>query len=261
MRASRLVHFARLGYGARGVVYIIVGLLAVWGALFGVADATDTEGALQALKRQPFGLVMLLIVAAGLACFVAWRLIQSLSDADDHGADLKGLVIRGALLVSAITYATLAFFAFTLILGVGSSSGGGYNRATAWLMQQPFGRYLVGAVGLAVLGTGLAHFWKAFSGRFKKRLDASDAAMKVIAPISAVGLAARGIVFGIVGGFLLLAAVRIDPSQARGLNSAMSWLKDQPYGVLLFIVVAAGLAAFGAYSLIEARWRHIGRIG
>lgn len=261
MRTARLIHFARLGYGARGVVYVLLGLLAVWGALFGVADATGTKGALQTLRQQPFGLVLLLLVAIGLACFVAWRLIQSLGDADDHGTDPKALVVRGALLISAITYATLAFFAFTLVLGFGSSSGGSHNQATAWLMQQPFGRYLVGAVGLAVVGAGLAHFWKALSGKFKKRLYASDTAMKAIAPISAIGLIARGIVFCIIGGFFIVAAIRVDPSHARGLNSAMSWLRDQPYGLVLFIVVAAGLVAFGAYSLIEARWRHIGRIG
>lgn len=261
MRMSRLTHFARLGYGARGVVYVIVGLLAVWGGVFGTADATNTKGALQALKQQPFGLVMLLIVAVGLACFVLWRLIQAVSDADDHGTDPKALVIRGALLVSAVTYATLAFFAFTLVFGVASSSGGSHNQATAWLMQQPFGRYLVGAVGLIIIGAGLAHFWKALSGRFKKRLQASEAAMKVITPVSAAGLIARGIIFCILGGFLIVAAVRVDPSHAKGLNSAMSWIRDQPYGVTLFVVVAAGLIAFGAYSLIEARWRHIGRIG
>ena len=263
---ERLPALARMGYAARGVIYVIVGglaALAAWGGgqTAGGGQATDSKGALLELLGAPFGKLLLALIAVGLLCYAAWRVAQAGFDADRHGTDAKGLAIRIGLGVSAVIHVGLAVFALSLITGWGSggqSSGDESSREwTAWLMSQPYGRWLVAAVGLAVVGAGLAHLVKAYKASFVARFDMNPDERRIIVPVSRFGLTARGVVFIIIGGFFLLAAIQQDPNEARGLSGALRALQDQPYGWLLLAVVAVGLVMFGAYSLIEARYRRI----
>lgn len=188
--------------------------------------------------------------------------MSTIMDVDDHGRGAKGIAVRGGLAVSAATHIGLAIYAGSLALGIvsGGSSGGAKSRAGT-LMQQPFGQVLVGLVGLAVIGAGIAHLIKAGKAGFKKYLEARPDQMWWISPISRFGLAARGIVFGLIGGFVLIAAWQADPSEAKGLSGALDTLMRQSYGPVLMGIVAAGLVAFGTYSLIEARFRRIPELG
>lgn len=257
---------ARVGYAARGVVYLIVGGLSVLAALgTGGGDTVGSKGALVKLSGAPWGFAVLIAIAIGLFAYAAWRAIQAVLDADDHGADAKGLVIRAGLMVSAITHALLGLYALSMpftIGGVGKGSGGsGSEGAVAWLLQKPFGVYLLAAVGLCVVGAGVAQQWKGVSGKFRKRLAMRRDLENLLTPVCAFGLVARGLVFVIVGGFILYAAYRYDPDKAGGLAEALQWLRGQKFGQVLFFVVAAGLLSFGVYSLIEAVWRRVaGRV-
>jgi Domain of Unknown Function (DUF1206) len=259
----RLALLARSGYAARGVVYIIVGGLALLAALGqGGGQTTDTQGALTSLLTQPFGEVLLAVVALGLFGYALWRVVQALTDVDHHGTDPKGLAIRGGLLVSAATHGLLAAFALSLIFGWGSSLGGGGGDSgarnwTAWLMQQPFGRWLVCLIGLAIVGAGIGHMIKGYWVRFEKYLQMDAATLEKVSPVCRFGLIARGAVFVIIGAFLVVAAVQFDSTQARGLQGALETLQRQPYGWILLGIVALGLVAFGVYSLIEAWYRRI----
>ena len=247
---------ARMGYGARGLVYLIIGGLATLAALGAGGKATGSRGALVELLHQPFGKALIALLAAGLLCYAGWRAVQALLDADDHGVDLKGVVVRVGLLVSAVTHTGLAFYAASLLFDFGSSGGASGDRV-AWLMQQPFGRYLVAGVGLAIWGAGLAQIWKGASRRFHKRLVFSRDDRPLVSWLCAFGLVARGLVFCIIGTLFCFAALQVDPQQAGGLAQALSWLRQQPFGSWLFAIVALGLFAFGLYSLIEAAWRRI----
>jgi hypothetical protein len=257
----RLALLARGGYAARGVVYIIVGGLALLAAFGqGGGQTTDTQGALTSLLTQPFGEVLLAVVALGLLGYALWRVVQALTDVDHHGTDPKGLAIRAGLLVSAATHGLLAAFALSLIFGWGSRLGGADSGArdwTAWLMQQPFGRWLVGLIGLAIVGAGIAHMIKGYRSQFEKYFEMGPAALEKVSPVCRFGLIARGAVFVIIGAFLLVAAVQLDSAQARGLQGALETLQRQPYGWILLGIVALGLMAFGVYSLIEAWYRRI----
>lgn len=256
MGPVKLKWFARMGYGARGIVYLIIGGLALLAALGAGGETTDAKGALEELLSQPLGHALLAAMAIGLFGYAGWRLVQSLLDADGHGTDLKGIVVRAGLFTSAITHSALAFYALTLAIGTSFSQGGNGGLA-AWLMGQPYGVYLVGAVGVVIIGAGLSQAWKGASRKYEHRLSIGDRGMSVVSPICAFGLLARGLAFCIVGGLFVYAAVHVDPTEAGGLEDALRWLRSQPAGPFLFAAVSVGLIAFGLYSLIEAIWRDI----
>lgn len=257
-RLARFEWLARLGYIARGAVYLLVGWFSLAAAWTGARPA-DTHRALLRIVDQPFGEILLGAIAVGLVFYAVWRLVQGAFDLDDHGADAKGLAIRGALLVSAVLHVALAFFALSIAVGR-PASGQGENASrdwTAWLLSQPFGRWLVAAVGAAVIVAGLAHFAKAWQEGYRRRLRADARTMRVIAVVARIGLVARGIVFCLVGAFFLLAAWRLDPSESGGLGKALLTLQGQPYGPWLLALIAAGLFAFGTYSVVEGFYRRI----
>lgn len=251
---------ARFGYGARGVVYGLVGVLALLAAIGSGGQTGGSRSALQTLVSQPFGKVWLVLIAIGLFGFCAWRILEALTDADRRGSDMKGLGIRSAHLISGIIYAGLALFALNLALGRGQGGGGEDQAAqdwTAWLMSQPFGQWLVGLVGLVIAGTGLAFIAKAWRGRVADRLSLPSDKRDWFVSIGRMGFAARGVVFLMIGGFLGLAAWHASSSRVRGLGGALEALQQQPYGWVLLALMAIGLFAFGLFGLIQARYRHI----
>ena len=262
-RYSRNLHFiARAGYAARGIIYLIVGGLAALAAFGRGGGTTDSRGALSEVMGAPFGKFLLVAIALGLLGYAAWRAVQALLDPDRHGTKPKGIIIRAALAVSAAIHVGLAFFAASLALGWGTSggsggSGGSSQEWTALLLSQPAGQWLVGGVGVAILGAGIAHIVKGWRADFERHFDMNASERKFITPISKIGLCARGVAFLIIGGFLIAAAIQQDPNEARGLSGALQALQQQPFGWILLAVLALGLVAFGAYSLIESAYRRV----
>jgi hypothetical protein len=249
---------ARLGYGARGLVYIVVGGLALLAALGHGGRAGDSKDALRTVLAGPFGAAVVGLIALGLLGFALWRLVEGLTDADRRGTSAKGLAVRGAHLISAGLYLGLAASAASLSLGLGMSGGDGMHDWTAWLLGKPFGRWLVALVGLAVVGGGFGFLGKAWRGDVTDRLALdAQARARWAGPIGRFGYAARGVAFLIIGGFLVAAAWHQRSSDAKGLAEAFALLRAQPYGWVLLGLVAAGHAAFGAFGLIQARYRHI----
>lgn len=255
---------ARSGYAARGIVYVIIGWLALVAGFGSGGETTGSKGALESMLGQPFGKVILGIIALGLLGYVAWRATQAIKDTDNHGNDPKGLAIRGGLAVSAVTHTLLALFAISLIVGLSSGGGGsggsggsGTEDWTAWLLQKPFGQWLVAIVGGAVAGAGIAHIWKGWQATFEEHLEWSGDEQRIGRPICRFGLIMRGIAFLIVGSFLIAAAWQADADEARGLSGALEALQEQSYGWILLSIMAIGLIAFGTYSLIEARYRKV----
>jgi len=255
---NAIERIARFGYGARGVVYIVVGALALLAALGHGGQAGDSKDALRAVMAGPFGAAVVGLIALGLAGFALWRLVEGITDADRRGTSAKGLAVRGAHLISAGLYLGLAASAASLSLGLGMSGGDGVHDGTAWLLSKPFGRWLVALVGLAVVAGGFGFLGKAWRGDVTDRLALDARARdRWAGPIGRFGYAARGLAFLIIGGFLVAAAWHQRSSDAKGLAEAFALLRAQPYGWILLGLVAAGHAAFGAFGLIQARYRHI----
>jgi Domain of Unknown Function (DUF1206). len=252
---------ARLGYATKGVVYILIGALAVLAALDAGGQTTDTRGAFQEIYSKPFGQVLLGAVAIGLAAYAIWRVTQAIVDAEGKGTDLKGIAIRIGYACSGLLHAGLAFSAARLVFGEKEgSSEQAHKSRTAQVMQLPFGRLLVGLVGAGFIGFGLYQIYKGYKTKFRKRLEVgamSKREDKWATRFGRFGLAARGVVFGIIGYFLIVSALHYDPNEVRGLGGALQTLAGQPFGKVLLGIVAAGLAIYGFYMLVEARYHHI----
>jgi hypothetical protein len=257
MNTSSKFHLmARAGYGARGIVFLLVAGLALFSTFAG--GRADTQSALQTILQQPFGRIWIALIGLGLAGFVVWRLAQSLANADGQDDDIKGYAIRAALFGSAVTYAGLAATSLGMALQMSGGSGsGGEEGLAAWVMAQPFGRYLAGLIGAGfVIGGGVTAMkgLKRSFGRYLT-LDAEKNSPAVL--ISIYGLVARGAVFAIIGFFFLYAAFTVDPGQAGGMADALTFVRQLPFGGAVYALVAVGLAAFGVYNFVEARYRRI----
>jgi len=251
-----------MGYSARGVIYLIIGFFAILAAS-GSGSEKDSKGAIQTLLGQPFGTALVWILIVGLAGYVIWRLTQALFDTDDHGVGPKALAIRTALLVSGLTYGTLCVYALSL-LGIFSGSGDGGSGSGG----SSFAQFLNGIVGTGVVtfalgvvfaGIAMAHVWKALTQKYEEHFDASARAMRVIHPISMIGLIARGAIFAVLAilSFYRLFVSGATQGDSPGLAEALNFLQGLPFGQVLLAAIGVGLLAFALYSFIEARWRRI----
>ncbi|HEY9771213.1 MAG TPA: DUF1206 domain-containing protein [Coleofasciculaceae cyanobacterium] len=253
---------ARFGYVAKGFVYAAIGILALLAA-FSVngGKTTDTTGALNAIARQPFGKILLILIAIGLVGYVIWRLIEAIKDPENKGSGAKGIFARLGYLLSGLAYIGVAANAASLAFG--SSSGGGGNSKQDWtamVMQQPFGRWLVGLAGAVVVGIGCYRIYEAYKTKFRKKLnlkELSNQQQKWLVNISRFGIAARGVVFIMIGFFVLQAAKNYDPSQVKGLDGALLTLTQQPSGQILLALMALGLIAYAIYLMLQARYSRI----
>ena len=252
---------ARFGYAAKGVVYIVVGALATMAALGLGGEATGARGAMRSIARQPFGTVMLSIVAFGLVAYVIWRWVQAVTDADDKGTNAKGIALRIGYTGSGLVYAGLAYSAARIVFG--ARDDGRPSAAKSWtakLMEFPYGNWLVILAALGVVGYGLYQCYKGYKAKFRKRLktnEMSERGVRWATRSGRFGFIARGVVFLIVGGFLIQAAWHYDSSKAEGLDGVLQALIQQSFGPWLLGGIALGLVAYGIYMLIEARYRRI----
>lgn len=260
-RSQWVERLARFGYISKGIVYAIVGLLAVQVAFGTGGRTTDTKGALQTIVNQPFGKFLLALVAIGLIGYVIWRFIQAIQDPEHQGHDAKGLMKRIGYAINGFVYAGLALSAVKIVIG--SGGGGNSNSTEDWtarLLSQPFGRWLVATGGVLIVALGFYQFYKAFSAKFRRELNLSELSnteSQWVIRICRFGLAARGVAFSIIGWFLIQAARQSDASAAGGLDEVLQTLAQQPYGTWLLGIMAFGLVAYGIYEIVQARYRQL----
>jgi hypothetical protein len=254
---SPATHFlARAGLTARGVIYILVGWVAVLVALGQSAREADQEGALQLLASKSYGLVSLWLLAIGFASYALWRLSEAaFGVAGDAGAGprLKSLG-------RAIVYAGLSYLTFTVISGKGRNESRRQQDITATAMQHPAGRVLVGVIGLVVVICGIVLIVEGARRTFMKYLRTarmSARVRRVVSWLGTTGTIARGLVFGLAGVGVIAAAVTHKAAESGGIDKALLTLRNQPLGEFLMLAAALGLVIFGVYGLCEARWRKV----
>lgn len=256
-RGPWVERLARLGLVARGVVYFLIGFLAIQIALGSGAKEADQQGAFHYVAAQPFGQFLLWALAFGLLGYAIWRLVQAVTgnvDPSDPDKQARERVIAG---VKAVIYGAFAYTAASIAASSGSSSS---SEMTATIMKTTGGQLLVGAVGALIVVVGAFLTWQGFTVDFKKLLDFSkmgDITRRVVVGLGRVGYLARGIVFAVAGIFVIIAAVNFDPKKAEGLDVALSAIARAPAGSLLLFAIALGLMAFGLYSISESKFRRI----
>jgi hypothetical protein len=255
-----LVVLARGGLVARGVNYVLIGILAGQIA-FGTAGRNERRvGALRGVASHPGGTVVLWLLALGFAGMMLWRLAEAgYGQAGSEGNKPRK---RLASLGSAIVYGLVLAGVIGFLLGSGSQTSGNHQSKalTARFMSHAGGRWVVLLVGLVVVGAGLAIIVGGVRRTFLKQLSLgqlSARARQSVEALGVVGVVARGIVFAVVGGFLAIAAVTFDAQKAQGLDGAVHKVATTPLGPWLLVAVALGLVTFGVYSICEARWRDV----
>ena len=248
---------ARAGLTARGVIYILIGWVAVLVALGHRSHEADQQGALQLLAGQPYGAASLWLLGIGFAAYAWWRLSEAAYGVAGEGS---GAGPRLKSLARAVIYASLAYLTFRVISGAQGSQSRQEQDITAKIMQHPGGRWLVGLVGLVIVVIGLALIGQGLRRKFMKYLRTSQMSpqtRRVVRLLGTIGTVARGVVLALVGVLVIDAAVSYRPAQSGGVDKALLTLRDQPFGPFLLLVVALGLVVFGVYGLCEARWRRV----
>lgn len=247
---------ARGGLTARGVIYILIGWVAILVA-FGNSHEADQRGALELLAKNPLGAVLLWLLGIGFAAYALWRFSEAATGVAGEGTGagprLKSLV-RGAI------YAGFAVITFSVINGTSKSQAGQEKDLTATAMRHTGGQVAVAIVGAAIVIAGLALAAEGLRKKFVKYLATSQMSARtreVVIRLGMVGTTVRGLVFALAGALVIDAAVTHKPSKAGGLDKALLTLRDQPFGQVLLVVAAIGLIIFGVYGLCEAKWRKV----
>jgi hypothetical protein len=251
----------RVGYVARGILYVVMGSLALGLALGVGGKATDQSGSLTTLAGGTFGKVLLLTLVVGLAAYSFWGFVRAIFDPLHRGDHPGGIAERLGFAWSGIAYGGLALFALELFVGTGrATSSDSTQTAISKLFAYPAGHWAVTVIGLISIAAGIGQFVLARKATFKqdmKREEMTPAEKKYVDGLGRFGYFARGVTFTLVGWFVFQAGLHHDPAQARGFSGAFVFLLNQPYGHLLLAIVALGFVALGVHSFASARWMRL----
>jgi len=255
---------SRIGYCARGVVYISVGLIALLAAIGVAPRPRGPVAALEAWGQWPLGLVLLWLAGFGLAFFAGWRILQSVFDVEGRGPGLYAWGGRLGQGFSAVMYAVLTFSTFKLIDTLADlqqiDDQAATRGAVKTLLAVPYGGWLVFAVGVATIAIGLGNLLQASLRNFTKRLGCNPQFSRRAQRLARIGYCARGFVFFLVGLSIAAAGLKNRDAEAYSAGGALSYLRSLPFGDGLLSLTAVGLIAFGLFAFVEARYRDIGLI-
>lgn len=258
--SEKLDHAVRFGLVVYGVVHLVFAWLALQLAFGDSSGEASSSGALQELAKQPFGELVLWLIAVGMAFMVVWRLLDLV--VGHRGED--GVTLwrhRAADAGMAVVFGVLAYSAVSTVLGASSGSSEKSSQSlTARLLELPGGQLLVGAIGLGIIAVGGVLVWQGLTERFMKKLDAdghTGQESRAYRLLGKVGFAAKGVTIGIVGALFVVSAAQHDSSESGGTDQALRELLERPFGPYLLVAMAAGIASYGVFCLVRAR--HLSR--
>lgn len=255
--------FARIGLTAKGIVYVLIGVLAFM-ASFGInsksSKDTSKAGVFDFIYDQPAGNFLLWGVTVGLVCYVIWRFIQAFNDSEKKGKDAKGFAIRARYLFSGLVYGSLAFQAVNMLLFHKKDSGSSSRQMTQELLSKPMGQWLVGIVAVVFLVVGIYQIWYGFSEKYRSHVNKVVPAKSkpVLLSSGKIGYISRGVVWLLLSYIFLLAALSSDSSEAGETSKAFSMLNDTSYGSYLLALIGLGLICYGIFNFMRARYETFG---
>ncbi|MBX2840637.1 MAG: DUF1206 domain-containing protein [Flammeovirgaceae bacterium] len=254
--------FARFGIATKGFVYCLIGGLTAMAAFGAGGKKTGSSGALEFLSSQTYGQILLVITALGLLGFVFWRLYQTFADPEDKGNDAKGIFRRMGYFSSGVFYGLLTYTAIKTVAGSGSDSGGGKESLVNTLLSESYGQILVGILGVIFLCKAGYQLYRAYSGKFKNKVNESGLGRKareLVLKSGQIGYTARGVVIGIISFLTFKAAFSANSNQAGGTEDAFGFIQNE-FGAIVLAVVAIGLLAYGVFMFIKAKYRKMSGI-
>ena len=251
---------ARVGYATKGVLYLLLGSLAVAAAVGAGGKVSGSKGVLATIAAQPYGPFLLTAVAVGLAAYAAWRAVQMIWDPEGRSGDNKRKVKRVAFAISAAIHASLAYTAIDMAWLAGGSGGSSRQSLVAKLMSEAWGQWLVGLAGVAIGVFALTQLRHVFEAKFMDKFKTTQMNQRQrewVERVGRAGYGARAVVFSIIAFMVVYAAISTDPSKVKSTGGALRELASQPYGMALLAIVAAGLALYGVHQFSKARWRSV----
>jgi hypothetical protein len=251
--------FVRLGYLAKGIIYLLIGSLAFRLALGNGGRLTDSSGALKTIVQQPFGLTLLTILAVGILAYAAWEVTQAIADTRHKGSNTSGLMDRGLAIIKGVVYGAIGVEAMRMVLGARGASRNADDYART-AMQFPLGGIFLALVGVGVAIYGLKQISMAWKSQFDDDLNQqqlrSEGGAWVLS-VGRAGIGARGVILLLVGVAIARAGFVERPSEAGGMTEAMWTVFAQPFGQWLLAAVAAGLICFGVFQVLHARYARL----
>ena len=262
MRHETLNKLFSLGYIAKGIVYILVGgltLATVLGFSAGSGGVDGPRAVLDWVAEQPLGRILVGLLGVGLLGYSVWRFYRAANDPKDEGGDAKGTAKRVGYVGSGIANGILGVVALSMAMSSGGNSGsaGSKQGMVAKLLQEDWGVWVVGIVGAGVVCAGIFQFVKGVRANFLEDIHWRVLSRDTVKNLGRWGFFARGLVFGIVGYFLIMAAVRSNAGKFKGTEGALEWLSTHSYGVWLLGITSAGLLLFGVFSVLKGRYGSI----
>ena len=259
-RSKPVEWLTRFGFICYGVLHALIAYLAIEIAFGGASTEGDQSGAFKKVAEQPFGKVILIVMVVGLAGLAIWQaLLAIVGHTDQRGK--QRIFERIASGARAVIYAALAVTAGKVVAGAPASSAGSQQNATQGIMAKPAGVWLIGLIGVVVIGVGAGMIWYGLKHKFDDKLHTgrmSHRTRQVVRRLGQIGYPGKGIAYGIVGVLLVDAAITHDPQESRGLDAALRTLAGKPFGVVALIVIAIGFLAYGVFCVFQARYRKVG---
>jgi len=247
-----------VGLAAKGVVYSIIGILTALTAFGMGGSKTGKSGVIDFLQKQPFGKFILIALAIGILAYALWRLYTAIADPKDKVSDGSGIAKRIGYGISGLIYLSFSVTIFLTTIGSGGGGGGGSKQKyVAQLMDKSWGPFLLGLIGVIIIGVGLYQFYKGFSGKYLKQYNIGHDKEDIVRKAGKFGFMARGIVFGILGYLVVRAGVTENPGMIEGTQGAFTFLQQLSYGWLLMGLIAIGLLGYGVFMVMVSKYSRV----
>jgi hypothetical protein len=254
-----LEYLARAGFVCYGIIHLLFAWVALQVAFGNSGEESDQSGALQNLASRPFGKTLVIIVVVGMVALAIWQAFEAIIG-ESGEQDKQAIAERVVSGIRAIIYLSIAWTGVKVVTGANSSQGDKQQKGASTLMDATGGRWLVGLIGLVIVGVGIGLLVYGVKKKFEKHLNTQQmnpTVRKTTRRVGIAGYSAKGIAYAIAGFLVVVAAVKYDPDKARGLDSALKTLAGQPYGPWLLGLIALGIAAFGVFCFSQAKYRQV----